>query len=165
MNFIIVLQTLYFTYNEEVPYIVNNSGMLQAFNFGKLHTFSFQWSCGGNASIHNFTIATYPMGTHHVYSHTYVRVMKNDSYNVSLDSKYADSETKQQIEEPWCRETWIPSDMLLSLHSKSCRVNCTSSISVMTYNIWNTNTFTKDDKQYPDRFKLLEKVNKKITHC
>lgn len=150
--------TLYFTYNEEVPYIVNNSGTLQAFNFGKLHTFSFQWSCGGNASIHNFTIATYPMGTHHVYSHTYVRVMKNDSYNVSLDSKYADSETKQQIEEPWCRETWIPSDMMLSLHSKSCRVNCTSSISVMTYNIWNTNTFTKDDKQYPDRFKLLEKV-------
>uniref|UniRef100_K1PFF5 Endonuclease/exonuclease/phosphatase domain-containing protein n=1 Tax=Magallana gigas TaxID=29159 RepID=K1PFF5_MAGGI len=48
--------------------------------------------------------------------------------------------------------------MMLSLHSKSCRVNCTSSISVMTYNIWNTNTFTKDDKQYPDRFKLLEKV-------
>lgn len=99
------------------------------------------------------------MGTHHLYSHTYVRVMKIDSFNVSLDSKYADSETKQQIEEPWCRKTWIPSDMLLSLHSKSCRVNCTSSISVMTYNIWNTNTFTKDDKQYPARFKLLEKVN------
>lgn len=154
-----IKKTLYFTYNEEVPYIVNNSGTLQAFNFGTLHTFSFQWSCGGNTSIHNFTIATYPMGKHHVYSHTFVRNVENDSTDFLVDSKYADSESKQQSYKHWCKETWVPADLLLPQHySKFCRVNCTNTLSVMTYNIWNTNTYTKDDKQYPARCKLLEKV-------
>ncbi|XP_061194325.1 uncharacterized protein LOC133202502 [Saccostrea echinata] len=147
--------TLFYTNNEEIPYLVNVSGTFQPLVFGTLQDFSLWWTCGRNVTLHNFTIATYPKETHHVYSHTFMKVSDLGNFTAPLE---VDERLEQRsIEDPCCRKTWIPSDFVMYRCSKSCKLKCVEPFSVMTYNIWNMNTFTKIDQDYPARFRRLAK--------
>ena len=153
---------MFYTRNEEEPYKVNISGTLRAFNFGTLHKFSLPWRCGQNISVHNFTIATYPEETHHVYTHTFVSLGEPNSDNIPLLAKRETEEINSKVEEPRCSKTWIPSDLLMLKCRRFCKSKCGNAFTVMTYNIWNTNTYSKNDAKYPARFKLLKKVKNLI---
>lgn len=153
---------MFYTRNEEEPYKVNISGTPRAFNFGTLRKFSLPWRCGQNISIHNFTIATYPEETHHVYTHTFVSLGEPDSDNIPLHAKRETEEINSKVEEPRCSKTWIPSDLLMLKCRRFCKSECGNAFTVMTYNIWNTNTYSNNDAKYPARFKLLKKVKNLI---
>lgn len=150
-----------YTYNDEVPYLHNVSGTLHPLKFGTLHKFSLQWTCEENVSVHNFTIATYPKEMHHVYSHTFVKVSETGNFATLLN---VCNKTEWKTAEPWCMKTWIPSDFLVDRSRKLCKWQCLDPFSVMTYNIWNMNTFAQHDEDYPFRFGLLTKVNENDFH-
>ncbi|XP_062613026.1 uncharacterized protein LOC134274806 [Saccostrea cucullata] len=147
--------TLFYTYDEETPYIVNISGTYQPLVFGTLSSFSLWWTCGENVTLHNFTIATYPKETHHVYSHTFMKVSNSGS---STAKPKVETLEQRSIVDPCCRKTWIPSDFVAYSCRRSCKLKCMEPLSVMTYNIWNMNTFTKNDQDYPARFRRLAKI-------
>ena len=158
--------------------------------FGITYSFCVEWQLNFNVEKHRFTVTMYPLWEYYIYSHTSENPIlftpQNFIPNISVSNQIARTSSslyinmqsdgiadnsfvtrsftaaQAELENDFCpKPEYLFKAEVNGGNQKHCKIeHLQHHLSVMSYNIWNFNTFpnVKGDLFYQTRIKHLTKV-------